>query len=217
MLVTTSPGAERRSLGLIRPYSSIILDVARAVDAALIVATAWAVTVWSDHAWGVLQLAVAAAGALVFVLVGDMQDVYRSWRSDSLRRELSHVAWAWCVTAALVVFGVYVLEPPIQMHHDLALLWFAGGLAALTAGKAVLRSALHFGRTHGRNFRRTAVVGSTPLGRLIAREIRGAPWMGLRFVGFYDDREAAPARVAAEEPDEIRGALADLVKAARDG
>ncbi|HET9652059.1 MAG TPA: exopolysaccharide biosynthesis polyprenyl glycosylphosphotransferase, partial [Usitatibacter sp.] len=217
MLVTTSRNAQRRPLGLIRPYSSIVLDLSRAFDAALIVATAWAVTVWSGHAWGVVQLAIAAAGALVFVLVGDVHDVYRSWRSESLLRELSRVAWSWCVTAALVVFGVFLLEPPLEVHHDLALLWFTGGLGALGAGKAVVRQALHFGRTHGRNFRRTAVVGSTPLGALIAREIGGAPWMGLKFVGFYDDREALPERVEAHEPSEIRGRLDDLVRAARDG
>lgn len=216
MIVTTT-GSEERSLGLIRPYSSIILDLSRAFDAALIIGTLWAVTVASRHAWGVAHLVVAAAGALVFVLVGNMHEVYRSWRSETLARELSHVAWSWCVTAALIVFGVYVLEPPVDLRHDLALLWFVAGLATLSLAKALLRGALHFGRTHGRNYRRTAVVGSTALGLLIAKEIRAAPWMGLQFVGYYDDRKVIPSRVTADEPADIRGHLDDLVAAARDG
>ncbi|MGE5093503.1 MAG: undecaprenyl-phosphate glucose phosphotransferase, partial [Betaproteobacteria bacterium] len=150
-------------------------------------------------------------------LVGDMHDVYRSWRSESLVRELFHVARTWCITAALLVFGVYAVEPPIAMDRDLALLWFVAGLGALGAAKAVLRTMLHLGRTRGRNYRRTAVVGSTPLGQLIAKEINGAPWMGLKFAGFYDDREVSEARVAATDPSEIRGNLDELVQAAREG
>ncbi len=61
---------------------------------------------------------------------------------------------------------------------------------------------------------RTAVIaGGGELGRRLAERIRETPWLGIRVVGFFDDR--ARERVAGIAPSEMLGNLEQLVAYAK--
>jgi putative colanic acid biosynthesis UDP-glucose lipid carrier transferase len=62
-------------------------------------------------------------------------------------------------------------------------------------------------RAHGLNHQRFAIVGVTPLGIQLARNIEAAPELGLQLAGFYDDR---PIERVAELPPEVGKRLGDL-------
>ena len=72
-------------------------------------------------------------------------------------------------------------------------------------------------RKHGWNTRGFAIVGANELGFQLARNIEGSPQMGLKLVGFFDDRP--PERRAAIPGDvgTCIGNLDDLLAQARDG
>jgi putative colanic acid biosynthesis UDP-glucose lipid carrier transferase len=76
---------------------------------------------------------------------------------------------------------------------------------------------LRVARERGHNYRRTAIVGSTEVAVQLAEEISRAPWMGLHFAGYYDDRKPADMRVADAISGQIRGTVEDLVAEALAG
>jgi putative colanic acid biosynthesis UDP-glucose lipid carrier transferase len=87
----------------------------------------------------------------------------------------------------------------------------------MAAARIVLRKVQQRLRARGLNIRRFAVCGVNELGIQLARNIEGAPELGLRLAGFYDDR---PLDRVAKLPDEIGpfvGNLDELVHRARRG
>jgi putative colanic acid biosynthesis UDP-glucose lipid carrier transferase len=80
-----------------------------------------------------------------------------------------------------------------------------------------LQIALGVLRKRGFNTRTIAIVGARELGAYLARTILDAPWMGLRPVGFYDDRKPSGPRPLMREPIDVIGDLDALVRHARQG
>ena len=64
--------------------------------------------------------------------------------------------------------------------------------------------------------RRVAVIGLTRSGRDLARHILASPWMGLNFVGFYDDRDPTGGRTEQTPELPYLGRVSDPIAAARD-
>lgn len=205
------------SLGRLRPYSAQLVELSRGVDAVLIATSLWLLAQWLGYAWDDALTFVAWFAGLAFILVAGANDLYRSWRSDSLRMEVSRIAVCWFMAAAGTVFAVYVLWPEPPVPRLLAWAWFVAAPLAVAASRVALRVAMRLARVHGHNYRRTAIVGSTASAIRIAQAIESAPWMGLHFVGYYDDRAPVDERVAASIAGQIRGTVDDLVEAARQG
>jgi len=72
-------------------------------------------------------------------------------------------------------------------------------------------------RAGGRNTRTLAIAGKTALGTRVLEKIESTPWLGMRFIGFFDDRLAArECKDAANHVDGV-GRFDELVEMARDG
>jgi putative colanic acid biosysnthesis UDP-glucose lipid carrier transferase len=56
------------------------------------------------------------------------------------------------------------------------------------------------------------VVGAGEQGSRLARAITGAPWMGLKLIGLFDDRTPAPGRIPDDLPSPLLGTTADLLR-----
>jgi putative colanic acid biosynthesis UDP-glucose lipid carrier transferase len=62
-----------------------------------------------------------------------------------------------------------------------------------------------------------AIAGATPLGRRLARRMRDEPWLGLKLLGFFDDRHAGRLDAKALGTVPVQGSLDVLVEKARLG
>ena len=81
-------GSVHRAGGRIRPYSARLVEWARVLDAGLIVGVLWLLAVSIDHDWDQRLAMVGAVAALQFILIAGSNELYRSWRAESLRHEL---------------------------------------------------------------------------------------------------------------------------------
>ena len=131
-----------------------------------------------------------------------------------LRAELSLISMLWLgAIAAVSLLGSLFLFNGYT--HDLLPVWALVTLAGLVVTRIVIRTGLRFLRQRGANYRTAAIVGANSIGMRIAHEIQSTSWMGLRFIGFFDDRCSAEDR--RETGIDTVGTLNELIERARSG
>lgn len=127
---------------------------------------------------------VTAIAALLALLDFPLFGVYRSWRGDSLAREIAKVWLAW----AVVLLVTLALGWAFKATEDYSRLWlaaWAGGTAILlaihrTGGRMLLRVI----RARGVDTRRVLLVGATHAASRILEATRSHPGMGLHVIGY---------------------------------
>ncbi|MEF8728825.1 MAG: undecaprenyl-phosphate glucose phosphotransferase [Accumulibacter sp.] len=129
----------------------------------------------------------------------------------TLRGTFLDVLLGWAGVVTLLLFfgwatGLYRLFPsPVIV----GLLWMAPLLQL--AGHLLLRLILP-ALVAGSHPKRSVIVGCNELGRHLAAEIDRHPLLGIRMLGYFDDRNADRLHV---DPQLIKGDLADVAEFAR--
>ena len=162
----------------------------------------------------------ALAGAtaiIVYGLVAELSGMYRSWRGVSPEREMLCAVCSWvCTLVALLALG-FATERTGEFSRPAMCLWFLFTPLAIVACRIVLRWAQWGLRASGYNSRGFAIVGITELGFQLAQNIENSPEMGLKLVGFYDDRvEERNPHIPPGMGQKV-GNLDELVAQARSG
>jgi putative colanic acid biosynthesis UDP-glucose lipid carrier transferase len=201
----------------IQPHSSLFDAIYRLADA-LCIAAALALAVLVRPLVDHDKLLLAGAAAIVlYLLVAEMTGMYRSWRGVSAERELVCALVTWVFALLLLVAIGYVAGYAAQFSRGVLLIWLAATPLLVTLTRTLFRIALRRLRASGYNTRGAAIVGVSELSFQVARNIEESPELGLRLIGFYDDR---PSQRTGEVPPEIGrriGDLDELVEQARAG
>ncbi len=166
------------------------------------------------------QVRLLAAGAVAIVtyfVVGEVTNLYRSWRGVSAEREAACVAATWAIAVVLLLSFAFLTR-----YTDLAgrkgfCLWFAAAPVLLVAHRLAVRRVQSLLRARGWNVRNYAIVGVNDLAIQLARNIEQSPSLGLRLVGFFDDRSADRTVKLPPDVGERIGTIQDLVQQAREG
>jgi putative colanic acid biosynthesis UDP-glucose lipid carrier transferase len=192
--------------------------LARAVDAAWIVA-ALLFSLWLyGMSWQPIYREAALVGVLVFLFVAEGSGLYRSWRGVAFRQQIQPVLQAWLITMFVLLALGYATKSTSTYSRVSIGLWFIFTPLFLMSFRAALRVVLNRLRKQGHNSRRVAIAGLTPVSHRLARHIRSTPSLGLKLIGFYRAHE--DDIISAEEAGKaapIRGDLDDLVRAAKKG
>ncbi len=136
------------------------------------------------------ELWVGGLVVVIFYLVSEVAGLYRNWRGVPVSREILCAVWTWLFS--LLVLGGLGLGTGWTsfLRRRTVLVWIALGVVLLAAGRLTIRAIRRVLRHFGYNIRSFAVVGVNRLGFQLAQTIQEAPELGLRFLGFYDDRTA---------------------------
>ncbi len=205
------------SRGLIRPYEAELEFSGRLADTGCIALALWGTCYALNEAWTDTSTISALAGMLLFYLCAQLTGLYRVQRGTPLSREIRSIWLAWAATFLLLVLVAFVTKTSAYHSRKLFLTWAVLAPATVT----LFRVGLTFGaqelRARGHNTRSVAIVGVSDLGQRLAQRIGGAPWMGLRLVGFYDDRGIDRLEPGTPFTYELLGGFGALVQAARTG
>lgn len=200
--------------GWIHTHSATIVDLFRLVDVGWIFAGLWLACVCMGVPWGENQLLMATIATVFFTLFVSFRPLYRSWRLTPLRAELSQTSLLWLgAIAAVSLFESLSLFN--ESSRDILAVWALVTLAGLVVTRAVIRTGLRIVRQLGANFRTAAIIGANLTGMRVAHEIQSTSWMGLRFVGFFDDRDIAEDR--REAGIDTVGTVNEMVEGAKSG
>ena len=176
-----------------------MVDWFRVVDALWIFVGLWLACRRMGLAWGGTQVLQVVLGIGLFATFTGVWHLYRSWRAAPLRLELLRTTQCWLAAIAGVDLIGNVIAPTFLVGaHLLIVMWALVSLLGMLGTRVLLRTGLRLQRLRGGNFRTVAVIGANETGRAVANRIEHASWMGLRFVGFFDDRAPCALRNAAD-------------------
>jgi len=201
------------SNGLIREYNSKLLIVGQLIDMFVIGFTLWAVldiraVAWADeHTWWLL------ISIFSFYLFASFMELYKENRSLPLRQEIRKIITAWgCSLTVLAIMAQFshVISP---LNEKNFLLWAIAVPIELLSWHIIRNRSVRIARRMGRNTRKVAIIGATRLGGELLDVFSSEDWMGLDFMGFFDDRD--PSRDNVKQV--VSGKINDLIKQAKTG
>jgi putative colanic acid biosynthesis UDP-glucose lipid carrier transferase len=155
--------------------------------------------------------------AVAYFLVAEITGVYRSWRGTANEREAGCVIVTWLGACALVLATTLVSDRLASIPRAVAVTWFIGTPLLIVLAHTALRVVQRYLFARGINTRTFAVVGVNDLGFQLAKNIAAAPEMGLRLIGFYDDRPENRRPNIPDESGPYAGNISQLVADARRG
>lgn len=195
--------------GFLQTHSSWVEFVARVLDQIAIFVAGWLaiyLSVGRAALDGSYSLALVT-GLLLSAIVLQLFRLYDTWRGQPFVQEVRTLVGAWaCVFLLLSVLAV-VTKTSTTFSRLWFGYWFVMGGSALIIMRFALRYALRTLRARGRNTRSVVIVGAGGLGQAVANRLLSAPWAGLRFVGYFDDR---PDLLRRADSRPVLGAIADL-------
>jgi putative colanic acid biosysnthesis UDP-glucose lipid carrier transferase len=159
----------------------------------------------------------AAVAIFVYGLLAEIGDMYRSWRGVSAHREVMGTLLSWGLTVAILLALGFATERTTEFSRGSILLWFVVTPVLILASRILTRWVMRILLSLGYNTRWFAIVGVNELGFQLARNIADSPEMGLRLVGFFDDR---PDDRGPDIPADLGyrvGSISDLIGQARAG
>jgi putative colanic acid biosysnthesis UDP-glucose lipid carrier transferase len=198
-------------------HESLFYSLYRLVDAAVVCVAVRAALAQTNSAGLPEWLTISAGTIIVHHIAAELSGLYRSWRGMRLRGEIRCLLLTWGYTVA-VIMGIGLLtRQNADYSYESKLIGILAAPAAMIFARLVLRKIQQRLRARGFNNRSCAICGVNELGIQVARNIATAPEMGLRLVGFYDDR---PVDRIAELPEQVGscvGNIDELVHRARRG
>ena len=157
------------------------------------------------------------ASVVLYYLMCELTGMYRNWRGVSLERELFCAVVTWMATLPTLLAISVLTKFAVWVDRSLLLIWALATVLVVSLARIGLRVVHCYLRVHGWNTKGFAIVGVTDLGIDLSDKIEKSADMGLRLVGFYDDREDYRLPDIPQENGRKVGTIDELVQHARDG
>ncbi|MEZ5856219.1 MAG: hypothetical protein R3D67_16250 [Hyphomicrobiaceae bacterium] len=160
--------------------------------AGLLAASAWvsAPGPFTNHSYGLAILATSLAG----VVCAQRLDLFTIASLRAPLSQLWRIGAAWATAIGLLIATLFLLKVGPEFSRGWLILWFAGGLAAITAWRGLAYGVVRNLGSAGRLNRRAVIYGAGPEGASLVDRINADPDNDVAILGIFDDR--ATARVS---------------------
>ncbi|MGB7346835.1 MAG: undecaprenyl-phosphate glucose phosphotransferase [Pirellulaceae bacterium] len=208
--------AQRSWLDLVQPA----IDTVSIVAALALIC--WATNETIDSVFVVAGL----AAAVIFSLTSQATGLHRRLQQSTANGEITSIVVTWFVTVLFMALLGFATRYSDQFARSVVLGWFVLAPALIGLGRMSLQVLFQSLVRRGYGVRRVAIAGLNELGRQTATNIQSQPSLGLKMVGFYDDRiekrvEKITSKSDNQETNDDRailsGSLSQLVDLARGG
>lgn len=161
--------------------------------------------------------AIALAGAIVFLVLGEISGLYGAQQNQTADREMLSVVVTWGMCLALLAVGSILTRYGEQLARVSIVGWAMLSTCLIGFMRMLLRVLAEVLYSRGWAVRRCAIAGLNPLGKQLAENARNNPACGLRVVGFFDDRSTQRDLDGLDASELQLGRLEELVSRARLG
>jgi len=201
----------------IRQYFPITATVCRITDGLSIAMGLFLALHWRPELDRQAAMLVAVTAIVAMFIIGECLGMYRSWRGAASEKEVVCALLTWgCALLVLLVLGMFSRFYD-HLSRGMLLAWFVSAPTLMLAFRTVIRTLQRSLRAHGMNTRNYAIVGVNPLSLQLAQNIERNPEIGLRLVGFFDDRPDERIATLPPEYGAKTGGLKCLLNLARNG
>lgn len=192
-----------------RPLSSVAY---RLVDALMIMLSLWFCVEILGLSWSPDYVAVALLATVLFMIGAESTDLYHSWRQMP-------VLYAWALVGAGLLIMGYATKSTSDFSRLAMALWVMGTPLGLMSYRLALRKLVSSLRGRGFSVQTVAIGGANAHGYQFAQYLQRNPALGLRLIGFFDDREpdSEGDRLHTNLPAPLLGSFQELVECAYSG
>ena len=211
-----------RPPSFIRPHHSKLVAISRAMDWALIVGSLYvALRYYNLH----LDIQLASQyllpcliGSGLYGIIAENNELYQGWRGASLFDESVGILLSWLGAFIILVSGMYFFSPEYTYSSEVMALWLPLAPTSMILFHTIHRTCLSFIRKYGFNTRFYAIFGANPLGLRLHTALLEMPWLGYKFVGFFDDRvEFENRRLGHKQIGDFASSFQQLLEKAKNG
>jgi putative colanic acid biosynthesis UDP-glucose lipid carrier transferase len=202
--------------GYIKRHSQLIVFFTKVFDSSVIFLTLMLATwLYSATSWNSKFAFLGLTAVVLFTLISEIAGLYQSWRGAPLHQEFFRVCLVWTGVVLTMLLIGYGLKVSSEFSRVAIGSWILATPMFLGLARIAIRVLLRHLRSRGYNTRSVAIVGAGEVGVKVFNSIKRSSWLGLRFVGFYDDRSHEAGRMEWDGKPE--GDFQQLVERAKSG
>lgn len=203
-----------RSRDFLSQNESVLIVVARAIDASAVALVGALAYFWTHETWVLpeyYQVALVIAFFFTVVLFPAF-DLYSSWRGRPALEHIRVILGAVITLMICLVIMSALSKTTAWFSRAWFGTWAVSSVVVIFALKRALIVVLRELRGRGWNQRNIVIFGAGRLGCMVAERLKEADWAGFQIVSFFDD-EPEVARKNLDEagiPAEVKGPETDL-------
>ncbi len=178
-----------RKYGIIHQHNTELVVLARLLDCLIIGLTLWLVVALYDIDWSNKFTWWLLVAIIAFQTFAEFSGLYRQDRGVRIPDQIKSIAIAW-LFVIFAFIGVQELFPLIDpVVKEKFWVWVILVPIVILCWHIIISLCTNLFRKKGGGSRRVAIVGATHMGIDLEKVFKDEQWMGLDFVGYYDDRQ----------------------------
>ena len=123
-----------------------------------------------------------------FLFFSQSLELYRSWRTSSALAMIGYTLLTWVLCCIMLITLAYFSKTGGYYSRLAIGSWFVATLLVLIVWRIIFRKILFYFRKTGIDSQTAIIIGVTTSGIKLAEQITKNPQLGIKIVGFYDDR-----------------------------
>ncbi|WP_039850131.1 undecaprenyl-phosphate glucose phosphotransferase [Grimontia indica] len=163
----------------------------RTIDCLIILLTLYVISTSYTNQFIQKDLLLGSYAILVYMLIAEKNELYRSWRVHLFREEALSISKAWFITFIALVFLAFFTKTSTDYSRVVTGVWLVATPVILITWRYAAKQTLKKLRDYGYNKKEAIIIGVTENGIRLAHQLIKHPELGIKVSGFYDDREAS--------------------------
>lgn len=179
------------SAAIIKNHQNTFSKIFRFLDVALINSVMLGVCYMTGTIYNNACLLLTVVATSLFLLFSESVELYRSWRTETVTQQITVtlICWGMVTSALALTMIIFPHFSTTEISRSVLFFWISGCAIALPLWRLIGKLILYKFRINGQNTRSTIILGVTETGLALARNIKENPHLGLKLVGFCDDRD----------------------------
>ena len=170
-----------------------------------------------DPVWRATDTIAMLLAIIAFGFFANALSLYRGFRGVPIFSEIARIWGAWSLTMGGLLILAFVAKSSEEFSRVVAGTWLLAAPSLVTLVRVIVRLSLRAARVQGRNQRYVAIVGVTDIGIHLAKRIQTTPQLGMRLIGFFEDRTPDRLPEIPTEIGRVVGTFDEAVQCARRG
>ncbi len=173
---------------LISTYGNQLGSLYRLIDALIIAITLYALFQLENLVFTTEQERWLLIAIPSFHFFAEFSNVYRIRRGEGNNKKFVDILVAWFLVINVFLLINYFHPIVEEFHRDVFWFWLGAVPIEIISWHLILQAIANELRIRGSNIQNVAIIGVTELGKEIEQALSNDVSLGMRFVGYYDDR-----------------------------
>ncbi|WP_205126692.1 undecaprenyl-phosphate glucose phosphotransferase [Nitrincola tibetensis] len=152
------------------------------------------------------------ANLAIFSYLGESMQLYRVLRAGQFTLRIMLLFAVLSISFLLTVFMLFLMKEAETYSRLTLMSWYLLSLFSFIGWRLIYRKIKHQRYANGFGLRKVAIIGLTPSGLKLQEQINKHKEMGLKCIGFFDDRTEERL---AEHSDQLIGKVQEAVEMAQ--